>query len=62
MLCRADAREAARPWTAIAAVLVVLAAFSLPARAGYLKPVLPMDPGDQFVWAYKPWQRIAPPT
>jgi hypothetical protein len=28
----------------------------------HLKPVLPMDPGDQFVWAYKPWQRIGPPT
>ena len=28
----------------------------------HLKPVLPMDPGDQFVWACKPWQRIGPPT
>ena len=28
----------------------------------HLKPVLPMDPGDQFVWASKPWQRIAAPT
>ena len=28
----------------------------------HLKPVLPMDRGDQFVWAYKPWQRIGPPT
>jgi TRAP-type C4-dicarboxylate transport system substrate-binding protein len=27
-----------------------------------LKPVLPMDPGDQFVWAYKQWRRIGPPT
>jgi TRAP-type C4-dicarboxylate transport system substrate-binding protein len=28
----------------------------------HLRPVPPMDPGDQFVWAYKPWQRIGPPT
>jgi len=28
----------------------------------HLKPVLPMDMGDQFVWAYKPWRRIGPPT
>ena len=28
----------------------------------HLKPVLPMDPGDRFVWASKPWQRIGPPT
>jgi TRAP-type C4-dicarboxylate transport system substrate-binding protein len=28
----------------------------------HLKPVLPMDRGDQFVWAYKPWRRIGPPT
>jgi TRAP-type C4-dicarboxylate transport system substrate-binding protein len=28
----------------------------------HLKPVLPMDPGDQFVWASKPWRRIGPPT
>jgi TRAP-type C4-dicarboxylate transport system substrate-binding protein len=27
-----------------------------------LKPVLPMDAGDQFVWASKPWQRVGPPT
>jgi TRAP-type C4-dicarboxylate transport system substrate-binding protein len=27
----------------------------------HLKPVLPMDMGDQFVWAYKPWKRIGPP-
>lgn len=26
-----------------------------------LTPVLPMDPGDQFVWAYRPWRRIGPP-
>jgi TRAP-type C4-dicarboxylate transport system substrate-binding protein len=28
----------------------------------HLRPVLPMDPGDQFVWASKPWRRIGPPT
>ena len=28
----------------------------------HLKPVLPMDPGDQFVWSHKPWRRIGPPT
>jgi len=27
----------------------------------HLKPVLPMDRGDQFVWSYKPWTRIGPP-
>lgn len=26
------------------------------------KPVLPMDPGDQFVWASQPWRRIGPPS
>lgn len=51
------------------------AAFAWP-RAGYtirfsytreangtlhLKPVLPMDLGDQFVWASQPWRRIGPP-
>jgi TRAP-type C4-dicarboxylate transport system substrate-binding protein len=28
----------------------------------HLTPVRPMDPGDQFVWAYKPWKRIGPPV
>jgi len=28
----------------------------------HLQPLLPMDEGDQFVWAYKPWKRIGPPT
>jgi hypothetical protein len=28
----------------------------------HLKPVLPMDSGDQFIWASKPWRRIGPPT
>jgi len=28
----------------------------------HLKPVLPMDPGDQFVWSAAPWRRIGPPT
>jgi TRAP-type C4-dicarboxylate transport system substrate-binding protein len=28
----------------------------------HLRPVLPMDPGDRFVWASKPWRRIGPPT
>jgi len=27
----------------------------------HLKPVLPMDPGDQFVWSGAPWRRIGPP-
>jgi len=50
MLRHADARETARPWTAIAALVVVLAAFLLPARAGYLKPVLPMEEGSVLVY------------
>jgi hypothetical protein len=28
----------------------------------HLKPVLPMDSGDQFIWTSKPWRRIGPPT
>jgi TRAP-type C4-dicarboxylate transport system substrate-binding protein len=28
----------------------------------HLKPILPMDRGDQFVWAHSPWRRIGPPT
>jgi TRAP-type C4-dicarboxylate transport system substrate-binding protein len=28
----------------------------------HLKPVLPMDNGDQFIWASKPWRRIGPPA
>ena len=28
----------------------------------HLKPVLPMDPGDQFVWSAAPWRRIGPPV
>jgi hypothetical protein len=28
----------------------------------HLTPVLPMDPGDQQVWASSPWRRIGPPV
>jgi TRAP-type C4-dicarboxylate transport system substrate-binding protein len=28
----------------------------------HLTPVPPSDPGDDFVWAYKPWKRLGPPT
>jgi len=28
----------------------------------HLKPVLPMDTGDQFIWSSQPWRRIGPPT
>jgi TRAP-type C4-dicarboxylate transport system substrate-binding protein len=28
----------------------------------HLKPILPMDKGDQFIWASQPWRRIGPPT
>ena len=28
----------------------------------HLKPVLPMEDGDQFVWSSRPWTRIGPPT
>jgi TRAP-type C4-dicarboxylate transport system substrate-binding protein len=28
----------------------------------HLKPVLPMDFGDQFIWAYRPWRRVGPPS
>lgn len=28
----------------------------------HLKPILPMDRGDQFIWASQPWRRIGPPT
>jgi TRAP-type C4-dicarboxylate transport system substrate-binding protein len=48
-------------WPRVAAVLV----FTFTRGGGgtlRLKPVLPMDPGDRFVWAYKPWRRIGPPT
>ena len=48
-------------WPRVASVLV----FSFTRDANgtlQLKPVLPMDRGDQFVWAYKPWRRIGPPT
>ena len=27
-----------------------------------VKPVLPMDHGDQFVWASSPWRRVGPPV
>jgi TRAP-type C4-dicarboxylate transport system substrate-binding protein len=27
-----------------------------------VKPVLPMDRGDQFVWASEPWRRVGPPV
>jgi TRAP-type C4-dicarboxylate transport system substrate-binding protein len=27
-----------------------------------IKPVLPMDRGDQFVWASAPWRRVGPPV
>jgi hypothetical protein len=26
------------------------------------QPVLPMDQGDEFVWASQPWRRIGPPS
>ena len=26
-----------------------------------VRPVLPMDPGDRFVWAAEPWRRVGPP-
>lgn len=28
----------------------------------HLKPILPMDSGDQFIWSSQPWRRIGPPT
>ncbi len=28
----------------------------------HLRPVPPMDAGDEFVWAYEPWRRIGPPS
>jgi hypothetical protein len=28
----------------------------------HLRPVLPMDTGDQFIWSSQAWQRIGPPT
>jgi TRAP-type C4-dicarboxylate transport system substrate-binding protein len=28
----------------------------------HLKPILPMDMGDQFIWSSQPWRRIGPPT
>ncbi|HEX6712981.1 MAG TPA: hypothetical protein VF066_06335 [Thermoleophilaceae bacterium] len=30
-------------------------------RSLRLKPVLPMEQGDQFVWSVEPWRRIGPP-
>jgi len=47
-------------WPRVASVLVF--AFKRdPNGTLHLKPILPMDNGDQFVWAYKPWRRIGPP-
>jgi TRAP-type C4-dicarboxylate transport system substrate-binding protein len=28
----------------------------------HLRPILPMDSGDQFIWSSQPWRRIGPPT
>ena len=28
----------------------------------HLKPILPMDSGDQFIWSSQPWRRIGAPT
>jgi hypothetical protein len=27
-----------------------------------INPVLPMDPGDRWVWASAPWRRVGPPV
>jgi hypothetical protein len=47
---RADDVAGARRWGGAAAVVVVLAVFVLPARADYLKPVLPMEEGSVLVY------------
>ena len=48
-------------WPRIPSILVF--AFTRDTDATiHLKPVLPMDRGDQFVWSGKPWKRIGPPT
>ena len=47
-------------WPRVASVLV----FEFTRDSGgmlHLRPVLPMDSGDQFVWSRKPWRRIGPP-
>jgi TRAP-type C4-dicarboxylate transport system substrate-binding protein len=48
-------------WPRVASVLVFRFARD-PNGTIHLKPVLPMDSGDQFIWASKPWRRIGPPT
>jgi TRAP-type C4-dicarboxylate transport system substrate-binding protein len=47
-------------WPRVASVLVFR--FAREANGTiHWTPVLPMDPGDQFVWASQPWRRIGPP-
>jgi TRAP-type C4-dicarboxylate transport system substrate-binding protein len=48
-------------WPRVASVLVFTFTRN-PDGTLHLKPVLPMDPGDQFVWSHKPWRRIGGPT
>lgn len=48
-------------WPRVASVLVFQFTRD-PDGSLHLKPVLPMDSGDQFMWASRPWRRIGPPT
>ena len=48
-------------WPRTASVLT----FSFKRRADGtldMTPVLPMDQGDQYIWASGPWQRVGPPV
>lgn len=48
-------------WPRVASVLVFRFTRE-PDGTLHMKPVLPMDSGDQFIWASQPWRRIGPPT
>lgn len=48
-------------WPRVATVLIFQFTRD-PDATLHLKPVLPMDSGDQFIWSSQPWRRIGPPT
>lgn len=48
-------------WPRVASILVFRFTRD-PNGTLHLRPVLPMDSGDQFIWSSQPWRRIGPPT
>jgi hypothetical protein len=48
-------------WPRVASVLVFRFTRA-PDGTLHLRPILPMDRGDQFIWSSQPWRRIGPPT